>query len=648
MPEDQVMINLFYGNLLLNLKENLSEFKAGNIRSCFNTWRLYTKDHEILQTVSGLRIELDFEDISELEATNPVQALPESIGVEVEKLIKKGVISRASHCQGEVLSPLFSRPKSDGSSRLILNLKRLNKRIPKQHFKMETISTILKLIQKDVFMVKLDIKDAYYSVPIHKDHHKFLRFKVGDQLYEYTSLPNGYSPGPRKFTKLLKPALAYLRQKMILIAAYIDDLFSADPSFARCVQNMKDIIALLTSLGFYINVDKSRFIPSQCMEFLGFVVDSVEMTIRLTEDKVQDMISLGQDILAQRSPSIRDVARFLGKMTSAMIAVNHSKLHYRNLERCKGAALLSARGNFDAPMYLNELARDDILWWLANLKGAKCSFAISNPRLCMLSDASGFGWGAVRDECRTGGTFSEEESELHINVKEVMAVFFGLRSLCNLEQDTHILLKVDNTATVQAINKKGSTKSLQMDEIARQVWKWAIDRNIILSATHIPGILNEEADEESRMGDQSSEWMIDSSTFRSLCKGLNFSPSIDLFASRLNHQLETFASFRPDPEAWHIDAFSLDWGALDFYAFPPFPCISSCIQKIIQDGARGILLTPNWPNQVWYPSLLKMAISNPIIINARMDLLTLPSNCQIAHPIWERLPLIGVLVSGRR
>ena len=199
-----------------------------------------------------------------------------------------------------------------------------------------------------------------------------------------------------------------------------------------------------------------------------------------------------------------------------------------------------------------------------------------------------------------------------------------------------------------AINKKGSTKSLQMDEIARQVWKWAIDRNIILSATHIPGILNEEADEESRMGDQSSEWMIDSSTFRSLCQGLNFSPSIDLFASRLNHQLETFASFRPDPEAWHIDAFSLDWGVLDFYAFPPFPCNSSCIQKIVQDGARGILLTPNWPNQVWYPSLLKMAISNPIIINARMDLLTLPSNCQIAHPIWERLPLIGVLVSGRR
>ena len=59
---------------------------------------------------------------------------------------------------------------------MILNLKRLNTNVENWHFKMDTIVSILKLIQKDSFMVKLDLKDAYYCVPIHENHQKFFSF----------------------------------------------------------------------------------------------------------------------------------------------------------------------------------------------------------------------------------------------------------------------------------------------------------------------------------------------------------------------------------------------------------------------------------------------------------------------------------------
>ena len=66
----------------------------------------------------------------------------------------------------------------------------------------------------------------------------------------------------------------------------------------------------------------------------------------------------------------------------------------------------------------------------------------------------------------------------------------------------------------------------------------------------------------------------------------NTTPKIDLFASRLNNQLPTCMSYKPDPNA--VDASSLDWSKLQFYTSAPFSCISQCVQKIKADKAEGI------------------------------------------------------------
>lgn len=68
---------------------------------------------------------------------------------------------------------------------------------------METIYSIMKLI-RNAFMVKIDIKDAYYSVTIAEDEQKYFKFQHEGQLYQYTALANGFSPGPRKFTTIVK------------------------------------------------------------------------------------------------------------------------------------------------------------------------------------------------------------------------------------------------------------------------------------------------------------------------------------------------------------------------------------------------------------------------------------------------------------
>ena len=75
-------------------------------------------------------------------------------------------------------------------------------------------------------------------------------------------------------------------------------------------------------------------------------------------------------------------------------------------------------------------------------------------------------------------------------------------------------------------------------------------------------------------------------------------------------------SYKPDPNAYAVDAFSLDWSKLRFYAFPPFCCISQYVQKIKTDKAEGILVTPHWPTQQFYSKIMKMTQGLPLIIPA--------------------------------
>ena len=70
-------------------------------------------------------------------------------------------------------------------------------------------------------MAKVDIKDTYYSVPILESHQKHLKFIFNGKLYQFTCLTNGLCSGVRKFTKLLKPTLSILRQKVCSISGYI-------------------------------------------------------------------------------------------------------------------------------------------------------------------------------------------------------------------------------------------------------------------------------------------------------------------------------------------------------------------------------------------------------------------------------------------
>jgi len=224
------------GLILTYLKSRCRHFKAGDIQHCLTSWRDITSDKTILQTVIGATI--DFNETPQLGCPSPTQFSDHEIEIidrEIAIMLSKNIIEVARHTEGEVISHIFTRPKKDGCHRVILNLKGLNEYVIYRHFKMETLGSNVKLVEKDCFMASLDLKDAYYSVAVAKPDRKFLRFLWKGVRYQYTCLPNGLSSCPRVFTKLLKPPLKRLRKLGHIIASYIDDLFLQGKTFDQCV-----------------------------------------------------------------------------------------------------------------------------------------------------------------------------------------------------------------------------------------------------------------------------------------------------------------------------------------------------------------------------------------------------------------------------
>ena len=146
---------------------------------------------------------------------------------------------------------------------------------------MDAISSILHLVRTNMFLAKLDIKDAYYSIPFEESHQKLLKFKF-EGKFKFLVLLNGYTEGLRKFTKLLKPPLATLRiQWRMLVASYINDLITMNMNLESCMDNISKIMEILMSLGFVIHPSKYEFIPSKTIEYLRFVINTEDMTIIL-------------------------------------------------------------------------------------------------------------------------------------------------------------------------------------------------------------------------------------------------------------------------------------------------------------------------------------------------------------------------------
>lgn len=114
--------------------------------------------------------------------------------------------------------------------------------------------------------------------------------------------------------------------------------------------------------------------------------------------------------------------------------------------------------------------------------------------------------------------------------------------------------------------------------------------------------------------------------------------------------MEVYYSWKPDPHSKGVDALQQNWSTQlghTLYAFPPFSLIPRVLHKVVQDQAHTlILIAPVWQTQPWYPRLLQLLVSNPILIPQTPDLLV--NALKEVHPLVasNTLQLAAWKISG--
>ena len=610
------------------------------------TWSNLTQDPGVLNVIQGYKI--PFTSVPPPTYLPPLPYKEEHVKViskEIHSLQQKGAVQISTEQDG-FISNIFLVPKSGGKFRLILNLKALNKYVAYEHFKMEDMRCVRDLMSRGYYLCKLDLKDAYLSIPIHRSHRKYLQFAWKGKIYEYSALPFGLSAAPRVFTKVMKPALAQLRSAGVCLVAYLDDFLIMGRTKKEAESAFCMTKNLLQSLGFVINLEKSQSQATQSIDFLGLMINSREMLFRLPQTRVRLIRSECKKLLQKEHVTVRELAHTVGTLTATRLAVLAAPLHYRALQAQKTRALARLL-SYELTVKLDAHSRNDLCWWINHVSRENGrSIQQQPPTFFIESDASNTGWGARCGQLRTRGQWSQSETQLHINCKEMLAALLALQTFARDLKGVHVRLRVDNTTAVCYINRMGGTHSPLMMELTHKIWNWSLERKILLSAEHLPGKQNQIADLESRMEGDSSEWKLAPAVFHSIMEQLG-DCQIDLFASRLTAQMGKYMSWRPDPGAVAVDALAQPWNHIRGYAFPPFALIARCLSKIQQEQVQElVLITPVWPTQPWFPVLLSMTIRKPIEIPTSERLLS--NHRGEIHPLIRQgsLNLAAWLVSG--
>ena len=338
---------------------------AGTISRYIDTWKCITSNNFVLSIVKdGYKIRFNSSNLLyQTIVSNPLSsARRKALQQQIHANLQSGAISQVPFSNDQYVSRVFTVKKSNGLDRMIIDLSNFNLLVPKVSFRMDSLDTIKSLLDPNDFMVSIDLSNDFFTIPLHASSKRFTTFEFNNIRYSYNVLPFGLTCSPRIFTKVLRPAIVYLRSCGLKISAYLDDIFICAPSFEKISSDLTTALSLLSSLGFHVNVKKSHLTPTTTLLHLGYVWDSSNMSLSLPFPKIQKTTELASHLLSQTHLSFRSASSFLGLVVSHVNGFPLAPLYYRAFQ-LDFLSQLQRSSSWDASFIPTRAARTDLSWW---------------------------------------------------------------------------------------------------------------------------------------------------------------------------------------------------------------------------------------------------------------------------------------------
>uniref|UniRef100_A0A2A4K1K2 Reverse transcriptase domain-containing protein n=1 Tax=Heliothis virescens TaxID=7102 RepID=A0A2A4K1K2_HELVI len=584
-------------------------FEGGRLSHFVRVWKREGAPLNILQTITGYvipfvkkppRIPFHPKIISRFET--------KKLNSEIQTLIQQKVLE-ISTVQTGFLSTMFPVPKPDNKVRPIINLKGLNKFLTPKKFRLLNHFKVPHFLQKKDFLIKIDISQAYFHIPVANRHRRFLSIVYQKKVFQFTCLPFGLSTAPLTFARVSNWIASRLRQMNIRVIVYLDDFLIANQDPIKLQKDAFKTVQFLQKLGWIINMDKSLQVPSQRIEYLGIEWDTFHNTKALPKKKISSLRRDLNKLLSSQRWSWQSAKSLLGKLNFASFVIPLGKLHSRKIQRA--ANLLpekSARKKFPIPAK----AFEECKWWMQNLEKKDPLFK-SSETIFITSDASDQGWGAQINEKHISGVWDINQSQWHINKKELFAVLLAVQSEKDSIKNKRVVVQSDNRTVIAYIKNQGGTRSSQLTGLVYQLLTLTKKLHAEICPQYIPGIYNDVADSLSRQRSL-SDWHLSMKVCNQIFQKWGV-PEVDLFASKDSKVVPAYVSRdAKDKDALFIDAFSKRWEYRLAWIFPPPSLIPRVLAHLNQAKGSYILIVPRWNRVFWRSDLRSRAIDRPFQI----------------------------------
>ena len=538
----------------------------------------------------------------------------------------------------DCLSPIFVVDKDllsfEKRFRLIIDTRGPNSFLVPPKFKLDTLKKVVEGSEIGLWAFTRDLKAGFNHVHLSEKTRRVMGFKIMGRYFRFRQMPFGLCVAPFVFSIMLKPIVKTMRAEGYSVWLYVDDFLVTGRTREEAIAAVTRLEYLLKEFGWQVDPDKgSGALPLQKLEFLGLEIDFQAGVLRVPERKKVALLDTVDKFLEKDRVTLRDIAKVAGKLVSVSVAFPTCRLHSRELFKTIKLALESKHSgrvwDSQAPP-ISAQAVEDLRWVVQRLRRSDLPEALAfRPSVIavLTADASGkgswgkSGWGAwlslageiPPESERAHGGFSADQNDLHIAVKEALALLWGMKSYADQIRGRVLLLRTDNQWAKYDI-KREYARNDQLNAVVRQIHEYAMELNCVIFdvewlSTH-DNVIADLASRKTNYWDYS----LKSSVFRRVEQ--RFGPhNLDTMAEQTNAKCATFFTQFPSPGAAAVDAYTRDWSVLpeggpaNVYVFPPFPQIQKVLRHICECQCEATIIVPDWVAS-WTPLLNRITVDD--------------------------------------
>ena len=211
------------------------------------------------------------------------------------------------------------------------------------------------------------------------------------------------------------------------------------------------IMYLITSLGLIINYQKSDLIPTQIFTFIGMEFLTFSNIVRVPHPRVQKLLETIRIIYQKTFISARVFISLLGQISAAADFVMLGRLHLRPIQVFLLSQWRPQKFSLNHQIKISANILHHLDWWKQEeIYQQGVPLRINPPSHTIFTDASLSGWGShVEPEgLLFHGVWTETQSQLHINMLEMMAISMALKEALHTIKNSTVLVSTDNTTVV--------------------------------------------------------------------------------------------------------------------------------------------------------------------------------------------------------